>query len=290
MRRFLLFGVASALLFTTPAHADQFDRYNNPLLGKLAESACVQEIKQLTPQLLAEHSKLTDSGGAILVVKTNGGSNAKLVVQEARQRAGEATVPMLLIERFVCFKPEQDQAKQAAGQAVHLYGGFQFSLDLGQVVPAEVGGDLRFVAQGTWGYVEPVAKAKLYLVTKHLFEVTTPGSVSSKTVIPGAFETQYFNGTYRLHDNGRRTAKLKLKVEADASVSGEYISEETGRSYDVYGKILNPKHQIQFFVKFPQTEQSFQGFLFTQDAQAICGSSRMLDREFGFYALRTAEK
>src|SRR5437879_1118825 len=127
MWRFLSLSLLSLLLSGTAVRADVFDRYNHPLLSKLAESAGVQEIKKLTSQLIAEHGKLTDSGGAMLVVKTNGSRYAKLIVQEARQRAGEGTVAMLLIERFVAFKPEQDQAKQAAGQSVQLYGGFQFS-------------------------------------------------------------------------------------------------------------------------------------------------------------------
>ena len=288
MHRFTLLGIVCLFASTSPARADAFDRYNNPLLSKVVESDSVQEIKKLTPELLGQYGKLTDSGGAMLVVKTNGSRNAKLVLQEARQRTGDKTIPMLLVERFVCFKPDQDQAKQASGQTVHLYNGFQLSLDLGQVVPNDVGGDLRFVAEGSWGYVEPVGNAKLYLVTKLL-----PGSEVKKPVKPAigeAFDPQFFNGVYRLHDNGRRTAKLTLKVEADGTVSGEYVSDDTGRSYDVYGKILNPKHQVQFFVKFPQTEQSFQGFLFTKDAQAICGSSRMQDREFGFYAVRAEDK
>jgi hypothetical protein len=288
VHRAFLLGAVVLVGMAGPGWADVFDRYNNPLLSKVCESDSVQEIKKLTPELIGKHGKLTDSGGTMLVVKTSGGRNAKLVVQEAQQRAGDKTIPMLLIERFVCFKPEQDQAKQAAGQTIHLYNGFQFSLDLGQVVPADVGGDLRFVADGTWGYVEPVGKAKLYLVTKHL--PGTEAIKAAKPTIGETFDPQYFNGTYRLHDNGRRTAKLTLKIEADGTVSGEYISDDTGRSYDVYGKIQSPKHQIQFFVKFPQTEQSFQGFLFTKDAQAICGSSRMQDREFGFYALRSEEK
>lgn len=288
MHRIWLLAAACLLAAPVSGWADVFDRYNNPLVNRAIDGDSVQEIKKLTPELLGQYGKLTDSGGAMLVVKTNGSRNAKLVVQEARQRAGDTTVPMLLIERFVCFKPDQDQAKHAAGQTVHLYNGFQFSLDLGQVVPAEVGGDLRFVADGSWGYVEPVGKAKVYLVTKHL-----PGIEVKKGARPGVgdgFDPQYFNGTYQLHDDGRRNAKLTLKVDADGAVTGEYVSEQTGRSYDVYGKLLTPKHQIQFFVKFPQAEQSFQGFLFTKDAQAICGTSRMQEREFGFYAVRADEK
>jgi hypothetical protein len=276
------------LAAVSTARGDVFDRYNNPMLNKVSDADGVQEVKTLSAKQLAEYGRLTESGGAMLVVKTNGSRNAKLIVQEARQRAGDKELPLLSIDKFVCFKPDQDQAKQASGQSVQLYGGFHFSLDLGQVVPAEVGGDLKFTAEGDWGRVEPVGKAKIYLITKHL-----PGTEVKKVAKPAigeAFDPQFFNGTYQLHDDGRRTAKLTLKVEPDGTVSGEYVSDQTGRSYDVYGKIMNPKHQIQFFVKFPQTEQSFQGYLFTKDGQAICGTCRMQERDFGFYATRAEEK
>jgi hypothetical protein len=79
-------------------------------------------------------------------------------------------------------------------------------------------------------------------------------------------------------------------VDAEGQVTGTYTSDQTGRSYEVTGKVANtPKHEIHFTVKFPQTEQTFHGWIFTRDARAICGSTRMQQHEFGFYALRVDE-
>jgi hypothetical protein len=288
MRRTLL--TAAVLLLTLPAaRADTFDRYTNPVLGKATDNLPgVQEVKRVPAEELARAQVLPETSSALLIVKTNGGRYAKVLAQPAQQKAEKGTVPMVLLERFACFKPEQDQALEADGRNVRLYPGFLFSLDLGQVVPAEVGGDLKFVVADGAQALEPVGKARLFLVTKPV-----AGTETQKTAKPtagGPFDPAFFNGTYKLHDDGRRGAKLTLKVEADGNVSGTYVSDDSGRTYEVYGKVGNPKHQIEFAVKFPQTEQHFTGWLFTRDAKAITGSCRMQDRDFGFYALRVDEK
>jgi hypothetical protein len=282
-------ALSVVFLAAAPARADVFDRYINPILAKAPEGPGVKEIKKLTPELIEQHGRLVpDTAGVLLVVKTNGGLNSKLIVTTAGQRVEKKAVPMALIERFVTYKASEDRALQATGQNVHLYGGFLFKLDIGQVVPAEVGGDLRFVAEGDQGYVEPVGAAKMYLITKHL-----PGTEQKKATKPTvgeAFEATFFNGTYKLMDDGRRVAKLTLKVEADGTVGGEYISEASGRAYEVFGKVGEAKHRIQFTVRFPQSEQVFTGYMFTRDGKAICGTTKLQEKEFGFYALRAEEE
>jgi hypothetical protein len=81
-----------------------------------------------------------------------------------------------------------------------------------------------------------------------------------------------------------------LKVEAGGEVDGSYVSDKDGRKYPVSGKLGMPTHTIQFTVKFPRTEQTFQGWLFTGDTRALTGYSRLLDRELGFYAVRIEEE
>jgi hypothetical protein len=51
-----------------------------------------------------------------------------------------------------------------------------------------------------------------------------------------------------------------------------------------------PPHSVEFTVQFPRSEQTFKGWLFTGDARAITGSSRLGEREAGFYAVRVEEK
>ena len=54
----------------------------------------------------------------------------------------------------------------------------------------------------------------------------------------------------------------------------------------MHGKIGSPQHAIEFSVKFPRSEQIFQGMLFTGDGKAIAGTSRLPNAKSAFYAVR----
>jgi hypothetical protein len=274
------------LLLTTAVRADAFDLYNNPALGKLVEGKNVKEVKRLTPSDVVDHDRvLPGVTSAFLVVRTNGGRYAKLLVQAGKQRIdAERAVPILSVERFVTFKEGEEQTRLATGANQSLYGGFRFSLDLGQVVPEAVGGDLRFVVDGDKVYTEPVGKAKLYVVTKH--EAATQPRKGGKFAMGPRFSADYFNGTFRLHDDGRRSGKLVLKVDEEKRVSGSYYSDKDGQKYDVAGKVGSPPHAVEFTIKLPRTEQTFRGMLFTGDGKAIAGTSKLAEREAAFYATR----
>ncbi|MFN4259888.1 MAG: hypothetical protein ACK4RK_11360 [Gemmataceae bacterium] len=273
------------------ARADAFDNYINPVLAKVPGAAGVQEIKQLTAADVVDNDRvLPNITAGFVVVQTNDGRWSKLLVQMARRKVNDdLQVPVLLIDRFVTYREGTERQVQASGGNVFLYNGFQFSLDMGHVVPNDLGGDLRFVAADGKTYLEAIGKAKMYLLTQPLPEAK--GTKSSKLVIGESFDPSYFNGTYKLHDDGRRSGTLTLQVEDDGSVTGSYYSDRDGRKYEVYGRTLNsPRHAIQFTVKFPQTEQVFYGMLFTGDGKALAGSSKLQDREAGFYAMRVEEE
>jgi hypothetical protein len=287
-----LFPLLAVLLAASPrlGRADAFDSYTNTVLNKVPGAAGVKEIKQLTPGLIADHARaLPNTTEAFVVVRTNEGRSAKLLVQTAKQRTPQGTlIPILLIERYVTYKEGEERAVKESGKNVKLFSDFQFSLDIGQVVPASVGGDLHFVAAKGKTYTEPVGKAKLYLVTKPLPEAKPK---KENKLVPGAaFLPKYFNGTYQLHDDGRRSGTLHLKVGAKNEVTGNYFSEKDGRKYQVKGKVGTPPHSIQFTIIFPAAKQVFQGWMFTGDGKAIAGSSRLQDRDTGFYAVRVEEK
>ncbi|MFO0966740.1 MAG: hypothetical protein U0793_14295 [Gemmataceae bacterium] len=275
-------------LFLVPslAHADAFDNYTNQILAKIPESKNARLIKELTPEVMVENSRAVPGLKAtMIVVRTNDGRFAKLAVQPARQKvSADESVPILLIERFVTYREGEEKKVHVEGQNVRLFEGFRFSLDLGQVVPESLGGDVRFVVAGDKAYAEPVGKAELYVVTKNLPE-TTPKK-SEKFVAGAKFEPRLFNGTFKLYDDGRRTGTLKLTVGASGEVSGALYSDKDGAKYEVAGKIGMPNHMIEFNVTFPRTIQTFQGWMFTGDARVITGSARMLERETGFYAVR----
>ncbi|MCI0460673.1 MAG: hypothetical protein L0Z62_27275 [Gemmataceae bacterium] len=290
MSRILLPITLLTLLAAPPvAPADVFDRYTNEVLIKVPGSAGVKRLAELTPALLAEHAgALPGVGGAFLVVKTNEGRFSKLVVQPARQRVSDkVTLPVLLIERFATYKQGEERTVQAAGQNVRLFDGFHFSLDLGQVVPGTVGGDVRLVTRDGSTIVQAAGKAEFYLLTKALPE---PAPKKGARFVAGAkFEPHYFTGVYKLHDDGRKTATLHLKVEPNNEVSGFYYSGTDGRKYEVTGKVGNVPHSIQFKVTFPRASQLFAGMMFTGDGRVITGTSVLQGHETGFYAVRQEE-
>src|SRR5271169_112080 len=130
-------ALAAILLAPQLVHADDFDHYTNEILAKVPKADGTLHVKQLTPEMLVENDRvLPNLKGALLVVKTNDNRWAKLLVQTAAQKVGDKTLPILLIDRFVTFKEGEERTVVAEGKNVRLFQDFQFSLDLGQIVPA----------------------------------------------------------------------------------------------------------------------------------------------------------
>jgi hypothetical protein len=290
MRRFVALGIVVLLCMAQQTlGADGFDRYINPILSKAPGAPGVKQFEQLTAADLARgEGVLPNQSGALVLVQTNDGRNCKLLLESARQKVDASTsVPILLIDRYVTYRQGQEQTVEIAGQNVSLFDGFRFNLDIGQVVPEQLGGDIRFVVKDGKGLVEPLGKAKLFLLTKPLAEAAP--KKNDKMIVGETFEPRFFDGTYKLHSDGRRSGKLTLKVAEDGEVAGSFYSDKDGQKYDVKGKIGTPRHSIQFTIKFPRSVESFQGWLFTGDGMALAGTSRLKEREAGFYALRLEE-
>jgi len=288
----LVYPVLSLSLFASgvrSSRADTFDNYTNPILAKVPGAAGAQEIKQLTPDMIADHDRvLPGTSAAFLVVKTNDSRWSKLLVLCARHKIDDKrSLPILLIDRFVTYKEGDERAVAAAAKSVYLYAGFRLNLDIGQVVPEEAGGDLRFVASGDKIHVEPLGKARLYLLTKPLSEAVP--KKGDKLVVGETFEPRYYNGTFKLYDDGRRSGTLTLKVEEGNELTGAYYSDKDGAKYEVKGRIGTPLHSLEFTIKFPRSEQTFRGWMFTGDARALAGASKLVDRETAFYAIRVEQ-
>jgi hypothetical protein len=285
MRPLLLAALALTVALAAPARADDFDHYVNPVLARLVQGKDVTEVKKLTPGMILDHDRvLPKRSAAFLVVKTNGDRFARLLVHPAKQKVGDKALPILSVEEFVTYKEGEERQVLTSGKNQSLFNGFRFSLDLGQVVPEEVGGDLRFVADGDKEYVEPIGKARLYLVTRH--DPAVVPKKQGKFVMGEKFDPKYFAGTYRLYDDGRRSGKLALAVGDEGEVTGSYYSDKDGAKYEVKGKIGEPKHSIEFTISLPRTDHVFEGMLFTGDGKAIAGTSRIERRRAAFYAVR----
>jgi hypothetical protein len=293
MRRLLLLALFLGF-FLSPvvARADAFDHYTNDILVKIPKAKDVVRVKELTEEMLVDNvNVLPDLKPAFIVVKTNEGRLCKLLVQSAKQKLpGKGEVPILYIDRYVTYRESEDSTVVAEGKNVRLFADFQFSLDLGQVVPAVVGGDIVFIVKDGDIHVAPLGNAEIYLVKKHLPEAKP--KKADKIIIGAKFEAKYFNGDYQLYDDGRRSGKLHLEVNEEGDfVNSWYLSDKPGsKKYDVSGKIGERNHTIRFTVQLPNVTQEFQGWMFTGNGQAITGFSRLLERETGFYAVRIEAK
>jgi hypothetical protein len=281
-------AIALVALMSVPAgaRADAFDNYTNPLLAKLPGSKYAEPVKQLTPEVMVQHSRaLPGATAAFVVVRTNDGRLAKLLVRPAAHKVAPGkTVPIVFVERFVTYREGDERTVVASGHDVRLFAGFHFSLDIGQVVPADLGGDMRLVVEGDKNWLEPIGKAELFIVTAHHPDANP--MKGAKLVVGAKFDPMYFNGAYKLHDDGRRSGTLHLKVLENGEVEGYLYSDKDGQKYEVSGRIGSPKHVIEFTIQFPQTIETFRGMLFTGDGRAIAGTSRLQEREAGFYAVR----
>ncbi|MFO0807323.1 MAG: hypothetical protein U0746_01730 [Gemmataceae bacterium] len=276
--------VTVLLLASSTVQADVFDQYTNRDITKYAESDGAVEVQELTSSLLVERGGLLPgTNGALVFLRTTEGRYAKMLVHAARQKVGEATVPMLLVERYVCFQEGTERAVHTAGRDVRVYPGFRFSLDVGQVVPEKLSGDF-IVPEAGRVLVKAIGRAKFYVVSK--LPPATADPKSPKVVVGDQFETRYFNGTFQLHDDGRRSGKLILTIDEAGGVSGSFYSDKDGQKYEVTGKVGSPKHAIAFSIKYPRVEQSFAGFMFTGDGKAIAGTCKMQERDAAFYATR----
>lgn len=283
-------ALACLAFLTASLSAQNFDDYLNPILSKVPESKAAKELKELTRDDITDNDRVIPKlGAAFVVVRTNEGRYSKLLVQSARQKIdAEKTIPILYVERYVTYRTGDERTVVATGQKLSLFPGFRLSLDLGQVVPEELGGDIRLIADGEKFAVVPVGKAKLYLMTQPIPEAMP--KKGPKLVVSGEkFEMDYINGTYKLLDDGRRSGTLKLKVDKEGDIDGAYYSDRDGQKYEVKGKVGALPFNVQFTIKFPRTEQTFQGWMFTGDGKAIVGTSRIIQHETGFYAIRVEE-
>jgi hypothetical protein len=283
-------AVCVLLTATAFARADQFDYYTNSVLAKATSDGTWKEVNELSADQIDDGNALSDTSSAFVVVVTNDKRFAKLLLQPARQKFGEKQVGMLLVDKFTTFKGTSERAIQASGQNLHLYPGLRLNLDIGQVVPESVGGDLIVTGEKDAWTLKPLKGARLFLVTKPIAGVVP--KKAPKLVIGEVFEARFFAGSYKLYDDGRRSGILRLAVDDAGEITGTFTSDKDGREYDVQGKTGTPRHAVTLTIKFPATSQTFTGHMFTGDGRVIAGTTRMLEREAAFYAerLETAPK
>ncbi len=218
-------------------------------------------------------------------MKTSRGNVARLlVVPELRKdEGGGPPIPVFVVERFDTFDAADLSARLAGGRALMLFPGFRLDLDTGQVVPDGQGGDLAFTKDGEPALV-PLRGSSLFALAKAPAPDPTkpPQPTPGRAVVPGDFA-----GRYRLHANGQWSGTLDLKVEEKGDVSGQFRSDAHGASYPVTGQVASgAPNKVTLAMKFPRSQGDFEGYLWTEGKGAMAGTFRLLDKTYGFFAIR----
>ncbi len=291
-RRRAAWVFAIALTSNTIGRAGEFDRLEGAQLAAIAKGTDVIRHQRITMRALDQlPTAFKDTRAPFLIVKTSQKNLARLLVSPALRKppGGEGPpIPVFVLERFDTFEPGRAGSRLAKGAGLLLFDGFQVDLDSGQVVPDGQGGDLIFKNGGKDGpWIEAVGSAEIYSPKSPLTpDKAAAGPSPGRAVLPGDF-----SGRYRLYADGRWSGLLELEVAADRQVSGRFRSEANGTTYPVTGEVqLDPTNKVLFKVKFPRSEQDYDGFLWTEGKSAISGTFAMGEKTFGFTALREGSK
>jgi biopolymer transport protein ExbD len=284
----LLFSVA-LLVPSSAVRGDEFDRLGGATLAALLRDGQTRTHPALDfRELEALPTVLRDTRSALLIVKTDQGNLAQLLVSPGfRKRPGgnAPLVPLLLVERFEVFDSGNPGARLARGKNLTLFPGFQLDLDTGQVVPEGMGGDLVFTARGDEdGVVSSLSSSRISTLERApSLSPTAPGIPSEGRIVRPAD----FSGRFRLSANGQWSGLLELAVDPAGSVTGSFQSDASGSAYPVTGKVDPQLHQkVQFAIQFPRARQDYQGVLWTEGKQVVAGTLAMLGQDFSFVAVR----
>ncbi len=276
-----------------PARADEFSRLVGPSLfeiprrpeGKGVPALSIRAIEAMPEVLSGERS-------AFLVVETDEGNVAKLLVSPALRprpavegQSERQVVPILSLDRFETIDRGDRVARKARGRDVVLFDGFDFDLDSGQVVPPGFGGDIRFESKAKGGpALVGLGTSRLYPIDRpiRMAGIETGRPSTGLKVLPTDF-----NGRYTLVANGQLAGALELSIGEDGTVSGQFRSDRNGGQYPVTGKIAADRaRRIEFEIRFPRSRQSFDGLLWTEERNVFAGTTRLLEHEYSFLAVR----
>ncbi|MCH8829039.1 MAG: hypothetical protein IID45_05625 [Planctomycetes bacterium] len=281
MQRFLLFcglchGMAGGLFA-----ADVFDLHLSKTLRK-----GIANQKPLKSLSLDQAGRLRALSGDIsshcIVVKTNSGNLTKALVGWGFRRGEGKLIPVLLIERFVTYRGDGSNVAVAAGKDVMLFSGFNFNLDIGQVVPEGQGGDIKMTAKSL---LEPIGKSELYGLNGSQLPPTKKGSALSPRDHDGVLPRD-FSGTWDVDVDGRWKGELLLTVQRASRIRGRYTSADSKSTYPVSGRIAALPHNVKLTIKFDNTVQTIDAFLLSGDKSRLYGTATLAGRKFGFRAIR----
>jgi len=258
---------------------DVFDRHTSKWLRK-----GIAEQEPLASLALKDAGRLTtlsaDISSPCIVIQSNDGNITKALVAWGYRRSDDGLIPVLLIERFVTYRSNRGDAAAAAGENVMLFPGFRFNFDIGQVVPAEQGGDVRFNPQGE---LHPIGSAKLYTLNGSQLP---PSQKKPDTGKHDGVHSADFAGTWNISVDGRWDGELELTADDNRTLRGQYTSAKSKSTYRVTGRIAALPHHVKLVIHLDNAQQSIDAFLFTREKSVMAGYSTLAGRQFGFLGRR----
>lgn len=262
--------------------ADVFDRHIAAILTPHTDTATPLEALSLTDAARLKSLSNTITSPCV-VVRTDEGNVAKAMLSWGLRKTPGGPVPVLVIERFATYRIERPDLTTANGKEVMLFPGFDFNLDIGQVVPEGQGGDLRFTAEQK---LVPVGEAKLYPLNGSLLPapVKPPaggGLQTAEQVVPADF-----NGVWTFNADGRWLGEWEITVDDSGSATGSYTSAESQSRYDLSGQLGATPHNLKLEVYLANTQMQVDAYLWTTDKSQMAGTVVLSGRKFGFVATR----
>ncbi len=285
---------------------DVFDRHTSQVLRDA--TAGQQAVRSLSSRQAAELDRLSAGiTSSAVVVVTDQGNVAKLLIswafrkvvspapaQAMTQKEGQApqgkqrplVIPLLVLERYATYDKDRQDQTTANGKQVLLFPGFGFDLDIGQVVPAGQGEDIRFTEKRK---LEALGTARLF----PLDGTALPAVEAQKPYDPNDHQgvrVRDFSGRWQVDADGRWQGSLELEVNDEGRVRGTYTSQDTDSVYQVKGSLASGvPNRILLQIALPAAVQEVDAYLWTTDKSAMAGTTQMVGRTFGFYAQRLSK-
>lgn len=288
MMRMALF--ISVLLTSQSAWAiDAYDEHTADILKQAIDGV---EGKSSINQSEAYKLKMLsrDLESPCLVITTKSGNISKMLVSWGfrRMTGTDKPIPVIMLDRFVTYERGKGDSTLTNGKNVMLFPGFEFDLDLGQIVPDGFDSDLKVSADGV---LSTVTTARIFPLNGSQIPLSeTPTPTTKPKPQTDAILPEDFEGTWKVDGDGRWRGEWNLTVTEDGTVQGKFHSDDTQASYPIVGQIGPQPNQAKFQVTFNNTVQLVDVYLWTKDKSALAGSFTMTGRKFGVYAARVKKK
>jgi hypothetical protein len=267
--------VPSFGLSATTARGDVFDDVSNALVRSLlADRPTIKSFDRAAASALKPLAKNVE--GQLLVCKTTEGNVAKGLVSFGFRKGAERPVAVLMLDRLVTFGPATGDTSVAVARNVMLFPGFEFDLDLGQVVPPGFGGDLKFGADGS---LTPIGGTTLVAIDGP----PVPAADAVENLGP-------FAGEWRVDGDGRWKGTWQLIVDEEGAITGAWRSDDTQSTYPVEGRVGTQPHRARLEITLANAKQTFDAYVWTAAPETMTGSVTLAGQSFGFHAKKVAAK